>query len=158
MNKLIYLTIPVLFIANCVSGLTSEQEKIHPPVNLTITLKTTPFSFYEIKFQSDNRETGFTGYRLFQGSSAQAAESAYETLADAGTVPTAESDAYFCSITVLPDLGNPVIIQTGGSSQVDGTACFLSTTALTPGSYLSVRAFVNRSLERWSSAATVLIP
>lgn len=111
---------------------------------------------YELSFYSDNREGNFAGYGLFTGSSAAALNTSFDTN------PPAQTDAAgFCTLGAQGTYGTVVAIQTGaGATSVatTGEICELTTLTLTSGSYVALRARVERTDKPWSAPAIAQIP
>ena len=136
----------------CSANVEKDLEIINPPVNLQITDKTT---YFEVSFYAYNVEQGFQGYGIFAASSEETAE-AFATGAEASTVA-----GLFCTTPALID--SPYLVQVGDTTQVSGTSCYTSSGSLNghliaSGSYITVRARVDRSDAPWSVATSKVVP
>lgn len=154
---LTFLCLSFLWLPRCSNQIVSGPEVLHAPVNLKIEAKTSPFTYYHLEFQSDNRETGFGGYRLFTGATADEANAAVSAFTDSGSYPDV-ADGATCPSSAFSDFQTPVTIQVGGSSDITGYSCVLKSLALASNQYVAVRAFAVRRDNTFSEAATVLVP
>lgn len=140
--------------ASCVQSTKITQEYINAPVNLTMSLVGT--QTYQVSFFSDNREGNFGGYGIFTGSSAAALNTAIDDM----PVDISAAQA-FCTIGAQATYGTRVAIQIGPAAAgvAAGTAlCDITTLTLTSGSYIALRARVERTSRAWSAAAIVQVP
>ena len=144
----------VMFLSACAQTYKSTPEYINAPVNLSVKMIAT--QTYELSFYSDNREGNFAGYGLFTSASAAALNTSFDTN------PPAQSDAAgFCTLGAQGTYGTVVAIQTGpGAASVatTGEICELTTLTLTSGSYVALRARVERMDKPWSAPAIGQVP
>ncbi len=154
----------VLLFSGCVQlDRPPTLEYINAPVNLKISLVAT--QTYALSFQSDNREGGFAGYGIFTGSSADAVSQ------EPGTAVT--TAPIFCSWGTQSYYAFPVNIQVGPSAAGAWapptstavtpdynllTICNKTGDTLTSGTYVALRARVERTTKPWSAAAIAVVP
>ena len=143
-----------LLLCQCVQTEKKTYEYINAPVNLTLSLVAA--QTYEARFYSDNREGAFAGYGIFTGTSAAALNTSIDDM------PVDLSAATkFCSIPVQVTYSQTVGIQIGPSAAgvAAGTAfCDITDLTLTSGSYIALRARVERTIRPWSAAAIIQVP
>lgn len=153
----------VLGLAGCVQSTKTTQEYINAPVNLTISLVGT--QTYKLSFQSDNREGGFAGYGVFTGSSADAV--GQEPATDLAAAPifcpwgTQSYYAYPVNIQVGPSAAGAWAPPTSTATAPDYnllTICNKIDDTLTSGTYVAIRARVERTTKPWSSPAIAIVP
>lgn len=140
--------------AGCVQSTKITQEYINAPVNLNISLVGT--QTYQVSFFSDNREGNFGGYGIFTGSSAAALNTAIDDMPV--DISTAQA---FCTIGAQATYGTRVAIQIGPAAAgvAAGTAlCDITTLTLASGSFIALRARVERTSRAWSAAAIIQVP
>ncbi|RME92998.1 MAG: hypothetical protein D6767_01940 [Candidatus Hydrogenedentota bacterium] len=155
--KKIFIFLYFLSLVSCSNQIVSGPEILHPPINLKIEVKTSPFAYYHVEFTSDNIEAGFAGYRVFEGSTVEEAKNAVQTFLDQNTLPEI-SDGKTCPASSFTSKDVPVTIQIGGNSQVAGYSCYLLSLNLTAGNYIAIRAFANRRNDQFSEAAVTQVP
>lgn len=161
--RISFIAFLLALLSGCVQSLKETAEFINAPVNLKINLVAA--QTYSLSFQSDNREGGFAGYGVFIGSSSDSVSQ------EPGTAITAAS--LFCSWGVQSYYAFPVNLQIGAAaagawSPPTSTAvapnynvltlCNFTTTTLASGSYVAIRARVERTTKPWSAAAIAQVP
>ncbi len=149
------IAILVLFCGYCSSNFDRDLEFINPPVGAAVTQKTSPFTYYELKFSAFNIEIGFQGYGVFAAANTGTAE-AFVTGTEAFTTAGLQC-------TNSADIDEAYVVQIGGTSQVSDTDCFtldsaLNGTTLASGVGIAIRARVDRDESPWSIAATATVP
>lgn len=138
----------------CIQSARSTAEYINAPVNLSVSTITA--GTYELSFYSDNREGGFAGYGVFTGSTAAALNTSPDLMP--ADISAAQG---FCSVAQQAEYRTPVKIQVGAAAngvQNLTALCDLTSLTLTQGSYVAVRARVERTEKPWSAAAIALVP
>lgn len=147
-------------IAGCICVSCSQTTKvtpeyIHAPVNLNITLVAT--QTYSLSFNTDNREGGFSGFGVFTG----------VTSAELNTDQPASNDKTaapgFCDLSSAAFTPNTptFAIQVGPAAaglSTGASLCDLTGITLTTGSYVALRARVQRDTSAWSKPAIVQVP
>ncbi len=162
----------VLFLAHCTSEARIGYELIHAPVDLQVVRINDAFTGYEISFFSDNQETNFAGYRIYQGSSAEEAENQQviqfnrnRSFAPMVTID-ASSPTGWCISSLPFRIDLAIRIQIGGTVRLPEYNCMINEMRLVPGNYVAVRSGVNRDCTQtedddcfpWSRAAKKRIP
>jgi hypothetical protein len=135
----------------CAQTYKDTSEYINAPIDLRISLIAT--QTYSLSFYSDNTEGGFSGYGIFTGTSANSFD----------TYPSSATTAAqgFCDLTSQPEYRSTVSIYVGAAANgvAAGTAiCDLTALTLTSGSYVAVRARLERTEKAWSAAAIIAVP
>lgn len=152
-----------LYLTGCVQSTKVTQEYINAPLNLTISLVAT--QTYKLSFQSDNREGGFAGYGVFTGSSADAVSQ--EPATDLAAAPifcpwgTQSYYAFPVNIQVGPSAAGAWAPPTSTATAPDYnllTICNKIDDTLTSGTYVAIRARVERTTKPWSSPAIAIVP
>lgn len=161
--RILFIVFVLVLLSGCVQSLKETAEFINAPVNLKINLVAT--QTYSLSFQSDNREGGFAGYGVFIGSSSESVSQ------EPGTAITAAS--LFCSWGAQSYYAYPVNLQIGTAAAGAWapptstaaapdhnllTLCNFTGTTLASGSYVALRARVERTTKPWSTAAIAQVP
>lgn len=128
----------IFFFATCGNQPTIIYETIRPPLNLTVTNKS---SYLVLTFQSNNSESEFDGFGIFVDTSRSAVEQRTQQDYACPFVPSG-----MASLTVYM-----------GSSFPSGGNCSVSLTSL-PTGFIAVRGHVNRDKQQWSPPAIAAIP
>lgn len=140
--------------ARCAQSTRETAEYINAPINLSISLVAA--QTHGLNFYSDNREGGFSGYGIFTGTSfASVNADPAQISADIGTAQA------FCAVTSQAIYKTAVTIQVGpaASGVGAGTAiCDNTSPILSSGTFVAIRARVERPTKPWSSAAIVQVP
>lgn len=151
-----------LFVA-CVQSPKETQQYINAPVNLTISQAGT--QTYQLSFQSDNREGGFAGYGVFTGSSADAVSQEPATDITAAQLFCSWGSqtyyAYPVNIQIGPAAAGIWAPPTSTSSAPNSnllTLCTFTNNTISSGSYIALRARVERTTKPWSAAAVAAVP
>jgi len=149
--RILIIAFLLALLLGCVQSTKETQEFINAPVNLTVA--SLGGTLYQLSFYSDNREGGFAGYGLFTGTSA--------TALDEYPANDLTAVAAFCENKGQTNYKTTVAIQVGPTAAgvVAGTAiCDLTGVTLASGSYVALRARVERTTKPWSSAAIAQVP
>ncbi|MCS6985748.1 MAG: hypothetical protein NZM25_11570 [Leptospiraceae bacterium] len=135
----------LLLCSYCASEVFQLYEIIQSPVDLQIMASQ---GGYEISFQSDNREEGFSGYGFFVSFERE------ELLKE----PPNMRPPYFCPMAggQIP-FYERIRVFAGNPSQAS-YLCVFSDLSLMPGSHLAVRARVERIQQPWSAPAIKQVP
>ena len=153
----------VLLPMACVQSTKTTPEYINAPVNLSISQIAA--QTYQLSFQSDNREGGFAGYGIFTGTSAAAVSeepgAAITTAQLFCTWGTQSYYAYAVNIQVGPSAAGTWAPPTSTTVAPNAnllTLCTFTGNILSSGSYVAVRARVERASKPWSAAAIAAVP
>lgn len=142
----------ILFTA-CIQDLRETPEFINAPNTLAATRIAT--STYRLNFYADNREGGFSGYGIFVAAS----DAALDTYPSSNDIT---APAGYCQLSSQAEYKRTVAIQVGPEAVaiVDDppTICNITALTLTSGTYVGVRARVERLTNVWSAPAKVLLP
>jgi hypothetical protein len=144
------------FSASCTGNSEYELEPIATPAAVTLTQDGTE---YDLVFTSDNREANFSGYGIFRGASTALAEA---NLSDNKDTFTSDNSRCFVSVTSsqISYAAPQVKIRLKAATAPGGYHGHCSSTdlLLSPGEFVSVRAYVSRDSDVWSKPATVVVP
>lgn len=153
----------LIFSMSC-TNLAIENEIINPPVNVQVSQVTDSFTYYQITFQADNRESRAQGYGIFvaSASSGQTATQAATALVTQGKAETTDA-GLFCSGIAGADTSFHYTVQVDGSSLVSGINCpsnvaDLGKITLSSGMGVAVATRVDRDSNPWSLPATAIVP
>ena len=162
MRRSFCLFVLFFLLSRCDSRLIIRFEEIHAPVSLQI-LELSPL-VYELNFFSDNRETGFSGYRVY-------AEATREQVIEAQRSQFENNKNFvrepgWCPISVDLDFSKRIRIQIQGNDLRQGFQCVVNDIMPFPGGFVAVRAGVERDCANissddcfpWSQAAAVAVP
>jgi hypothetical protein len=144
----------LLCLAACVHSDVPRPEYINAPVNLSVSL--IGASTYQLSFYSDNREGGFAGYGIFTGNSSAALNTKADDMPK--DISTAQS---FCAVTQQAEYKVTMKIQVGpaaGGVPSGASICDKTDLTLSSGSYVALRARVERTGTPWSAAAIAQVP
>ncbi len=142
-----------------------QFEAIYPPINLEITTVTNPFIGYKVSFLSENREFGFTGYRLYIQKKRE--DAINQQIQEFNLEKAFTQKTGWCSsIQANTNFLKRLAIQISADPLIDGYYCLVKDLVFRPGFYLAIRAGVNRDCQNiasnncfpWSKAASAQIP
>lgn len=161
--RILFIVFVLVLLSGCVQSTKVTQEYINAPVNLTISLVGT--QTYRLSFQSDNREGGFAGYGIFTGTSADAvSQEPSADLAAAQLFCIWGSQSYYAypiNIQIGPAAAGAWAPPTSTAVAPDFnvlTLCNFPSNTITSGSYVALRARVERTTKPWSTAAIAQVP
>lgn len=160
MKRKVIAAIVFYSLAGCMQNQYTRPAYINAPVDLTIVLVTA--GTYQLNFYSDNREGGFSGYGIFTGSTVASVAQTPDQVSDDITAAQA-----FCALAMQSNAATPVFMQIGAAANsiASGGLCDITPLTLVSGSYVALRARVERSRSvdnpyayAWSAATYVQVP
>ncbi|MBV6494299.1 MAG: hypothetical protein LDLANPLL_02330 [Turneriella sp.] len=148
-SSIFFVAVVPLFFS-CMQMEKITLEYINAPVSLEI--EKISANTYELQFYSDNREGNFSGYGVFTGNTFS------EVALSGDLLPIATTAAQgFCSTGTQALYATRIKIRVGPQSSSDAL-CNLTSLSLISGTYVGLRARVERQEKAWSAAAIVLVP